>query len=41
MRTNILPSDDPTIYRGDFPIGRADWHPFRQVFLPDDTFTSN
>ena len=41
MRTNILPSDDLTIHRGDFPIGRADWSPFCQVFLRDKIFTSN
>ena len=37
----MLPSDDSTIHRGDFPIGRADWSPFRQVFLRDDIFASN
>ena len=37
----MLSSDDLTIHRGDFPIGRADWSPFSQVFLQDNVFTSN
>lgn len=41
MNTQPLINNDPSIFQGDFSIGKSDWTPLRDIYIRDDIFTDN